>query len=110
MAQHQVVDHEECVARRKEFFEREKEFTRVRDELNAARRALPWERVDKEYVFETVDGPRSLGDLFEGRRQLLVDHFMFGPDWEAGCPSRSFWADNYDSAATKTSSRTRRPG
>lgn len=96
MPEHRVVDHEEWVAQRKAFLAREKEFTRLRDELSAARRELPWEKVEKEYVFDTVEGPKTLGELFEGRRQLLVYHFMFGPDWDAGCPSCSFWADGYD--------------
>lgn len=96
MTQHRIVDHEKWVEQRRAFLAREKEFTRLRDELNAARRELPWERVDKEYVFETAEGAKTLGELFDGRRQLLIYHFMFGPDWEAGCPSCSFWADNFD--------------
>lgn len=96
MPEHRIVDHDEWVAERKGFLEREKEFTKLRDELSAARRALPWEKVDKEYVFETAVGRRSLSDLFDGRHQLLVYHFMYGPDWDAGCPSCSFWADNFE--------------
>lgn len=96
MPKHQVVDHEEWIRQRKAFLQREKEFTKRRDELNAARRELPWEKVEKEYVFDTVGGRKTLGELFEDRRQLLVYHFMFGPDWDAGCPSCSFWADGYD--------------
>ena len=105
MPNHEVVDHEEWVARRKAFLEREKELTKLRDELSAARRALPWEKVDEDYVFETVAGRRSLSELFEGRPQLLVYHFMFGPDWDAGCPSCSFWADGYDRNAIHLAQR-----
>ena len=96
MPQHRIVDHEEWIEERKAFLEREKEFTRMRDALSAARRALPWERIDKEYVFDSRDGKRSLAQLFDGRRQLLLQHFMYGPDWNAGCPSCSFWADGFD--------------
>lgn len=96
MTQHQIVGHEEWVEQRKALLAREKEFTRLRDELSAARRELPWERVEKEYRFDTAGGKRTLGELFDGRRQLIIYHFMFGPDWEAGCPSCSFWADNFE--------------
>ena len=105
MPEHRVVDHEEWVAQRKAFLAREKEFTKLRDELSAARRELPWEKVKKQYVFGTVDGPKTLGELFEGRRQLLVYHFMFGPDWDAGCPSCSFWADGYDRSVVHLAQR-----
>ena len=96
MTEHRVVDHEEWLAQRKAFLVREKEFNRMRDELSAARRDLPWERVQREYTFETIEGPRTLAELFDGRRQLLVYHFMFGPDWEAGCPSCSLLADSFE--------------
>jgi predicted dithiol-disulfide oxidoreductase (DUF899 family) len=93
---HEVVGHDEWVAARQELLAREKEFTRLRDELSRRRRELPWEAVEKEYVFEGPDGPVGLGDLFDGRSQLVVYHFMFAPDWDAGCKSCSFWADNFD--------------
>ena len=96
MTEHRVVDHDEWLAQRKAFLVREKEFNRARDALSAARRELPWERVRKEYTFETIEGPRTLSELFDGRRQLLVYHFMFGPDWEAGCPSCSLLADSFE--------------
>ena len=96
MTDHKVVSHEDWIAARKAFLDKEKEFTRLRDELAAERRRLPWEKIDKEYVFEGPDGSETLTDLFAGRKQLLVYHFMFGPDWEEGCPSCSFWADNYN--------------
>jgi predicted dithiol-disulfide oxidoreductase (DUF899 family) len=93
---HAVVTHDEWIAARKELLDQEKEFTRRRDELSARRRALPWEAVDKEYVFEGPDGEETLSDLFAGRSQLIVYHFMFDPEWDEGCKSCSFWADNFD--------------
>jgi predicted dithiol-disulfide oxidoreductase (DUF899 family) len=96
--QHQVVSREEWLAARKQLLSREKEFTRLRDQLSAERRELPWVRVDKDYVFEGPDGKETLADLFDGRSQLLVYHFMFGPDWEQGCPSCSFVSDHIDGA------------
>ena len=91
-----VVTREEWLAKRKALLAREKEFTRQRDELSRQRRELPWERIEKEYVFEGADGRRTLPDLFDGRSQLVVYHFMFPPEWEEGCKSCSFWADNFD--------------
>jgi predicted dithiol-disulfide oxidoreductase (DUF899 family) len=91
---HQVVSQEEWIEARKQHLAREKEFTRLRDQLSAERRALPWVKVDKEYVFEGPDGKATLADLFDGRSQLIVYHFMLGPDWEEGCKSCSYWADN----------------
>jgi predicted dithiol-disulfide oxidoreductase (DUF899 family) len=93
---HQVVSKDEWIAARKRLLAKEKEFTRLRDELSRERRELPWERVDKQYLFETATGPRTLADLFDGRRQLVVYHFMFAPEWENGCKSCSFWADNFN--------------
>jgi len=89
-----VVSRDEWLEARKELLTAEKEFTRRRDDLSRQRRELPWERVDKAYRFDTAAGPRTLAELFEGRHQLVVYHFMFGPTWEAGCKSCSFWADN----------------
>jgi predicted dithiol-disulfide oxidoreductase (DUF899 family) len=96
--QHQVVSREEWRAARKQLLSQEKEFTRLRDRLSAERRELPWVKVDKQYVFDGPDGKESLGDLFDGRSQLLVYHFMFGPRWEQGCPSCSFVSDHIDGA------------
>ncbi|HXZ00273.1 MAG TPA: DUF899 domain-containing protein [Stellaceae bacterium] len=96
MVDHAVVSQDEWIEARRRFLAREKEFTRLRDELNRERRALPWVRVDKRYVFEGPKGKESLADLFSGRRQLIVQHFMFDPSWEAGCKSCSFWADGYN--------------
>lgn len=75
---------------------REKELNRLRDELAEQRRRLPWVRIDKPYRFDSAEGIRSLAELFDGRSQLLVYHFMFGPDWDEGCPSCSFWADSFN--------------
>ena len=95
-ASHPVVSPDRWIAERKKLLAREKELTRLHDQIAEARRALPWVRIDKNYVFDTSQGRRSLADLFEGRRQLLVQHFMLGPGWEAGCPSCSFMADHTD--------------
>ena len=96
--QHQVVQHDEWVEARKSLLAREKEFTHQRDLLSEERRELPWERVDKQYVFGGPDGEQSLADLFDGRSQLVVYHFMFAPDdaWDEACKHCSFWADNFD--------------
>jgi predicted dithiol-disulfide oxidoreductase (DUF899 family) len=91
-----VVGHEEWLAARKELLAREKEVTRLRDELTRQQRALPWERVEREYVFDGPDGRETLAELFAGRSQLVVYHFMFPPEDDAGCPSCSFWADSFD--------------
>lgn len=91
-----VVPREEWLGARLALLEREKALSRERDALSAARRALPWVLVEKEYTFETHDGRRSLAGLFAGRSQLIVYHFMFGDGWLAGCKSCSFWADNFN--------------
>jgi len=95
-AERRVVGRKAWLEARKALLKAEKEFTRQRDELSRRRRELPWERVEKDYVFEGTDGRKSLADLFEGHSQLIVYHFMFGPDWEIGCKSCSFWADHFD--------------
>lgn len=96
MQKHKVVSREDWIAERKKHLEKEKEFTRLRDQLSKERRGLPWVKVEEEYVFEGPMGKETLADLFEGKSQLIVYHFMFGPDWDEGCPSCSFWADNYN--------------
>ncbi|MGB3445125.1 MAG: thioredoxin family protein [Xanthobacteraceae bacterium] len=93
---HRVVSRDEWLADRRRLLKREKELTHLSDQIAAERRALPWLRVDKDYRFDTLDGKRSLADLFDGRRQLLVQHFMLAPGWEQGCPSCSFMADHND--------------
>ena len=92
----QIVSRDEWVVQRKALLEKEKEWTRLSDRLSAERRRLPWVRVPDDYRFQSEAGVRSLSDLFEGRRQLIVYHFMFGPHWEQGCPSCSFWADQFN--------------
>ncbi len=96
MTKHKVGTREEWRAARKELLEREKELTRRSDELAADRKALPWVPVEQEYSFETDDGTKTLADLFDGRSQLLVYHFMFGPEYKAGCPTCSSIADSFD--------------
>lgn len=96
MANQMVVSREEWLVARKEHLAKEKEFTQLRDELSQQRRDLPWVRVDKDYVFEGANGKETLTELFAGKSQLLIYHFMYGPDCEERCPSCSFWADNFN--------------
>ncbi|TCD16407.1 DUF899 domain-containing protein [Oricola cellulosilytica] len=100
-----LVSREEWIEARKSLLAREKAFTRDRDALSRARREMPMVRVDDAYAFDTETGETSLAGLFGGRRQLVVYHFMFGPDWEEGCPSCSFWADNFDGIDVHLSAR-----
>jgi predicted dithiol-disulfide oxidoreductase (DUF899 family) len=96
MTNHNTATRDEWLAARLALLEAEKALTRQSDELARMRQALPWVRIDKDYVFDTEDGARTLRDLFAGRSQLLVYHFMFGPDYAAGCPSCSAVADGFD--------------
>jgi predicted dithiol-disulfide oxidoreductase (DUF899 family) len=93
---HKIVPADQWLAARKSLLAKEKELTRLRDDLSRQRRELPWVKVEKRYVFDGPNGQETLSDLFAGRAQLIVDHFMFGADWQEGCPSCSFWADTYD--------------
>src|SRR5690349_4119427 len=93
-----VVKREQWISARKKLLEKEKKHLREGDKLAAARRALPWEPVTKEYVFDGPDGKQTLADLFAGRSQLVVYHFMFHPAWDAGCPHCSHWADSFNGA------------
>jgi predicted dithiol-disulfide oxidoreductase (DUF899 family) len=93
---HKVVSREEWLQARLHFLNEEKEFTRLRDRLSAQRRNLPWEKVEQEYVFDGPNGKETLAQLFDGRSQLIVYHFMFDPSWEAGCKHCSWWADNFE--------------
>ncbi len=95
-ANHAVVSRDRWIAERKTLLVHERELTHLRDQIARERRALPWVRIEKTYVFDTFDGARTLAQLFEGRSQLLVQHFMLGPGWEEGCPSCSFMADHTD--------------
>ncbi len=102
---HSVVAEGEWITARRELLKREKELVRLQDELSAERRKLPWVKVEKSYVFDTADGKVSLADLFAGRSQLAVYHFMFGPDWKEGCPSCSFVSDHFDGTLAHLAAR-----
>jgi len=96
MENHKVVSHDDWLAARRQLLADEKEFTRLRDQLSQRRRELPWEPVEKDYVFDGPGGRETLAQLFDGRHQLAVYHLMLGPDWEEACKSCSFWADNFN--------------
>jgi len=96
MRTHSVVSHQDWLAARREILNKEKQFTALRDELSAARRDLPWERIAKDYAFDGPEGRVGLADIFAGKSQLIVYHFMFAPDAKAGCKSCSFWADHFN--------------
>jgi predicted dithiol-disulfide oxidoreductase (DUF899 family) len=96
MNEPRIVSPQEWLTARQRLLAKEKELTHLREELARERRALPWEHVDKTYVFEGAAGRETLADLFDGRSQLIVYHFMFAPDWEAGCRGCSFWADGFN--------------
>jgi predicted dithiol-disulfide oxidoreductase (DUF899 family) len=103
--QHPIVSQDEWLAARKALLAKEKEFSKSRDALSAARRALPWVKVEKSYVFDGPAGKETLADLFGGKSQLLVYHFMLGPGWVQGCPSCSFLADHFDGAVAHLAQR-----
>ena len=96
MEPHRIVSQDEWIAARKAHLAEEKAFSHARDALSKKRRELPWVKVDKTYVFDGPNGKETLADLFGGKSQLIVYHFMLGPDWEAGCPSCSLLADHFD--------------
>jgi predicted dithiol-disulfide oxidoreductase (DUF899 family) len=98
MTRHEIVSQEQWIAARRALLAEEKAWTRERDRLSEKRRALPWVKVEKDYVFDGAAGPVTLAELFDGRRQLIVYHFMFGPDWEEGCPGCSLLSDQVDGA------------
>ena len=102
---HQVVSRQEWLAARKALLAKEKKLTHDRDAVAAERRALPWVKVDKNYVFDSPTGRQTLADLFDGRSQLIIYHFMFGPDWNEGCPSCSFNMDHTDAALVHLAQR-----
>jgi len=93
---HRIATREKWIAVRKKLLVKEKQLTRLADKLSRERRALPWEAITKEYVFDGPNGRETLAQLFDGRSQLVVYHFMFSPDWDAGCPHCSRWADNFN--------------
>ena len=96
MTAHQIVSHDEWIKASQGLLEKEKEFTKLREQMAEERRKLPWEKVEKKYSFQDLEGRVTLADLFAGRSQLIVQHLMFGPDWNEGCPACSFWADNFN--------------
>lgn len=96
MKPHQVVSQDEWTVARADLLAREKAASKAREALTAAKAAMPWMEVETEYAFGGPDGTVTLADLFEGRSQLIISHFMFAPEWDAGCPSCSFWADGYN--------------
>lgn len=96
MEKHKIVSRDVWIEARKRLLVQEKKFTRLRDQLSEQRRQLPHVRVDKDYDFEGPNGQETLADLFAGKSQLVVYHFMYGPDWEVPCKSCSFWADNFN--------------
>lgn len=97
MSQHKIVqDDAEWIAARQALLVKEKEFSKLRDELTTARQALPWRRIETQYLFESSQGTFTLKDLFAGKSQLIIYHFMYAPDWQEGCRICSFWADQYD--------------
>jgi predicted dithiol-disulfide oxidoreductase (DUF899 family) len=102
---HRIVSHQQWLAERKALLEREKELTRLHDQIARERRALPWVRMDKDYVFDTPQGPRRLADLFDGRHQLVMQHFMLPPGWEQGCKSCSYMADHTDATLAHLAAR-----
>jgi len=106
--EHQVVSPKQWLAARKRLLAKEKKFTKLRDQLNAQRRSLPWEKVEKKYVFDTAAGKRTFAELFDGKSQLVVYHFMFGPGWGEGCAHCSFWADHYDATLPHLAQRDTR--
>jgi predicted dithiol-disulfide oxidoreductase (DUF899 family) len=103
--QHAVVSQDQWLAARKALLAKEKEFTKQRDALSAERRSLPWVKIEKPYVFDGPQGRETLSDLFDGRNQLMIYHFMLGPGWKDGCPSCSFLADHFDGAAIHLAQR-----
>jgi predicted dithiol-disulfide oxidoreductase (DUF899 family) len=105
MQPHKIVSRDEWLAARKAHLAKEKEFTKARDALSRQRRELPWVKVEKAYAFDGPDGRETLGDLFDGRSQLITYHFMLGPGWEQGCKSCSFLADHFDGAAVHLAHR-----
>jgi predicted dithiol-disulfide oxidoreductase (DUF899 family) len=102
---HPVVSREQWLAARTAYLSEEKKFSKLRDDLNRQRRALPWEKVGKEYVFDGPNGRETLAELFGKKSQLIVYHFMYAPEWDEGCPHCSFWADHFDSAGIHLAQR-----
>src|SRR4051794_2050700 len=104
-SRHPIVSREQWLEKRKAFLSKEKALTRLRDELSQERRELPWVRMEKDYLFDGPGGKVSLAELFHGRSQLVIYHFMFGPDWQEGCPSCSYVSDHIDAALPHLAAR-----
>ena len=102
---HKIATHDDWLVARRELLIEEKAFQKARDELARKRRELPWRKIEKDYVFETETGAKSLSEMFGDASQLLVYHFMFHPDWSEGCKSCSFWADSYDGSVPHLKAR-----
>ena len=105
MQTHKIVSEKEWLAARNDLLAKEKEFTRARDAVSAERRALPWVKVEKPYVFDTPHGAQTLAELFGSKSQLIIYHFMLGPGWDEGCPSCSYLADHFDGATIHLANR-----
>ncbi len=105
MEPHKIASHDEWIAARTAYLAEEKAFSKARDNLSKKRRELPWEKVERKYVFDGPQGKETLADLFAGKSQLIVYHFMLGPGWEAGCPSCSLIADHFDGAVIHLAQR-----
>ena len=105
MPEHKIVSRQEWDAARADLLKNEKELTHMSDDLARRRRELPWTAIEKQYTFQTADGSKTLAELFDGRSQLVAYHFMFGPDWEAGCPVCSSIADSFDGLVTHLAAR-----
>jgi predicted dithiol-disulfide oxidoreductase (DUF899 family) len=105
MAPEKIATQEQWLAAREQLLRREKEHTRLGDELARARRELPWVRIEKQYTLQTADGPKTLAELFDGRSQLVIYNFMFGPDYEAGCPVCSSIADSFNGVLAQLGAR-----
>jgi len=104
-SEHKAVSKKDWIAVRQTFLAKEKEFTHLRDQLNEQRRQLPWFKIDKDYTFDGPKGKVALSDLFDGKTQLIVYHFMFGPEWGEGCAHCSFWSDSYEGNAVHLAQR-----
>src|SRR5260370_6475940 len=96
MQVHKIVSRQQWIEARRVHLAHEKELTQARERLSEERRALPWVKVDKAYLFDGAEGKKTLADLFNGKSQLVVQHFMFAPEWNEGCKSCSFWADGFE--------------
>lgn len=105
MLEAKVVSREEWLSERRALLDKEKSYTKLKDEITAQRQNLPWVKLDNEYLFDTVSGEKSLNELFQGKSQLIIYHFMFGSDWKQGCVSCSYWADTFNGLSPHLAAR-----